>query len=53
MPTETKLTASDAAAGDNFGFSVAIGGDTAVVGALHDDDAGFGSGSAYVHEPGL
>ena len=31
--TETKLTASDAAAGDVFGDSVAISGDTVVVGA--------------------
>ena len=30
---QAKLTASDAAAGDLFGFSVAVAGDTAVVGA--------------------
>jgi len=30
---QAKLTASDAAAGDNFGFSVAVSGPTAVVGA--------------------
>ena len=34
-----KLTASDAAAGDWFGNSVAISGDTVVVGANHDDNA--------------
>ncbi|MDM8542978.1 choice-of-anchor D domain-containing protein [Desulfococcaceae bacterium HSG9] len=45
-----KLTASDAAADDIFGFSVAVSGDTAVVGAQYDDDAGSGSGSAYVFE---
>src|SRR6185503_19688910 len=45
---QQKLTASDAAAGDFFGFSVAVSGDTAVVGAIFDDDAGSGSGSAYV-----
>jgi hypothetical protein len=45
---QAKLTASDAAAGDNFGFSVAISGDTALVGADGDDDAGDRSGSAYV-----
>ncbi len=42
-----KLTAGDAAAGDQFG-TVAISGDTIVVGAQLDDDAGNGSGSAYV-----
>ena len=45
-----KLTASDAAAGDQFGYSVSISGDTVVVGALLDDDAGSSSGSAYVFE---
>jgi len=45
---QAKLPASDAAAGDEFGFSVAINGDTAVVGALKDDDHGTNSGSAYV-----
>jgi hypothetical protein len=43
-----KLTASDAATGDVFGYSVAISGDTAVVGSPGDSDAGFSSGSAYV-----
>ena len=45
---QAKLTASDAAASDSFGFAVAFAGDTAVVGARNDDDNGFGSGSAYV-----
>ncbi len=45
---EAKLTASDGAAGDLFGSSVAVSGDTAVVGALRDDDSGSSSGSAYV-----
>ena len=45
-----KLTASDAAAFDRFGFSVSVSGDTAVVGAVFDDDAGSGSGSAYIFE---
>ena len=45
---QAKLTASDAAAGDFFGGSVAISGDTFVVGAPHDDDNGNLSGSAYV-----
>ena len=45
---QAKLTASDAAAGDEFGRSVSISGDYAVVGAARDDDAGFASGSAYI-----
>ncbi|MDQ3623881.1 MAG: FG-GAP repeat protein [Verrucomicrobiota bacterium] len=46
--TETKLTASDAAANDTFGRSVAISGDTVVIGADLDDDGATDSGSAYV-----
>ena len=42
---EAKLTASDAATEDRFGFSVALSGDTAVVGAIGDDHE---AGSAYV-----
>jgi hypothetical protein len=45
---EAKLTASDAAEGDGFGFPVSISGETVVVGAYFDDDAGNNSGSAYV-----
>ena len=45
---QQKLTASDAAQFDWFGRSVAISGDTAVVGAQGDDDHGSDSGSAYV-----
>ena len=45
---EAKLTASDAAASDEFGYSVAVSGDTVVVGAHKDADAGTNSGSAYV-----
>ncbi|MCG3163162.1 MAG: hypothetical protein JMDDDDMK_04545 [Acidobacteria bacterium] len=45
---QQKLTASDAAASDNFGNAVAISGETVVVGAVLDDDAGSSSGSAYV-----
>jgi hypothetical protein len=43
-----KLTASHAGAGDHFGCSVAISGDTVVVGAYYNDDAGASSGSAYI-----
>ena len=45
---QAKLTAADATAGDLFGFSVSISGDTAIIGAFGDDDAGNLSGSAYV-----
>jgi len=43
-----KLTAEDAAAGDYFGYSVAISGDFALVGAYKDDDVGDKSGAAYL-----
>jgi nucleoside-specific outer membrane channel protein Tsx len=45
---QAKLTASDGAAGDRFGYSVAIAGEYALVGALYDDDKGVNSGSAYI-----
>jgi hypothetical protein len=46
---QAKLTASDAAAGDWFGYSVSISGDYAIVGALYDEDNGYPpSGSAYI-----
>ena len=49
--TETaKLTASDGAASDYFGYSLAVSGDRIVVGAYYDDDMGANSGSAYVFE---
>ena len=43
-----KLRASDGAMLDVFGASVALDGDTAVIGAREDDDNGLQSGSAYV-----
>ncbi|MFW6332227.1 MAG: C1 family peptidase [Thermodesulfobacteriota bacterium] len=45
---QAKLTASDATAGDNFGRSVAIDGDYAVVGAIHENTRGTGAGAAYI-----
>lgn len=47
---QQKLTASDAATGDEFGRSVALSADGlyALAGAFRDDDAGSESGSAYV-----
>ena len=47
--TETKITSSDAATGDRFGWSVSISGDYAIVGAYLDDDNGADSGSAYIY----
>ncbi len=43
-----KVLASDGAGSDYFGYSVAISGDTAIVGSYYDDDKGLDSGSAYV-----
>jgi len=45
---QAKLTASDGANNDRFGFSVSISGDYAVIGADYDDDNGSYSGSAYI-----
>ncbi|MEL7160434.1 MAG: hypothetical protein AAFN92_06735 [Bacteroidota bacterium] len=51
---QTKLVASDQASGDNFGYSVAISGQTIVVGARTEDedanaaDTKISAGSAYV-----
>ncbi|HUU97589.1 MAG TPA: FG-GAP repeat protein [Phycisphaerae bacterium] len=46
---EVKLVATDAATNDEFGVSVAVSGDVAVIGAHLDDDGGPDSGSAYVY----
>jgi hypothetical protein len=45
---EAKLLASDGAGGDDFGTSVSVSGDTALIGAPGTDDNGSGAGSAYV-----
>ena len=45
-----KLTASDGAVDDYFGYSVSVYNNTAVIGAFFDDDKGSNSGSAYVFE---
>ncbi len=45
-----KLLPDDGAAGDLFGYSVAISGDSAMVGAWQDADNGFSSGSAYLFD---
>lgn len=48
---QTKLTASERREGDDFGFSVALSGDTALIGSRGDND-GFGqaTGSAYLFD---
>jgi len=46
----SKITASDGAADDTFGLSVAVGSGRIVVGARADDDNGSSSGSAYIFD---
>ncbi len=46
---ETKLTASDGAEYDYFSKSLAIDGNTIVIGAGNDDDNGSNSGAAYIY----
>jgi len=50
-PQAAKLVANDAAPGDYFGTCVSVSGDSAIVGALFDDDGGIDSGSAYLFSP--
>ena len=45
---QAKLLAADGAAYDRFGHSVAVSGDTAVVGADRNDEKGPDAGAAYV-----
>lgn len=47
---EQKLAADDAAANDWFDQSVALSGDTALVGAYLDNDGGSDSGSTYTFD---
>ncbi len=42
------LNATDAKKNDNFGISVSLYGDTALIGTNFDDDVGSNSGSVYV-----
>ncbi len=44
------MTASDAFAGDFFGWSVSLSGSVVAIGADLDDDMGVDSGTAYVFE---
>lgn len=45
---QAKLLPSDGAAGDFFGGSVSLSGDSTIIGSCADDDNGRSSGSAYV-----
>jgi hypothetical protein len=45
---QAKLLAIDGAKDDFFGFSVSLDGDTALIGAMNNDDNGDNSGSAYI-----
>jgi hypothetical protein len=45
---EAKLLASDGEEGDQFGFTVSLYDDTALIGANWDDDKGIDAGSAYI-----
>lgn len=45
---QAKLTAADGAASEFFGYSVALSGDTALIGASRDGEKGGSAGAAYV-----
>jgi hypothetical protein len=45
---QQKIVSSDAQAGDRFGYSTAISGDTVVVGANYEDAGGSDAGAAYI-----
>jgi hypothetical protein len=47
---EIKLTSSDRAAGDQYGFAIAIDNNLIVIGAHGNDDLGSRSGSVYVFD---
>jgi hypothetical protein len=46
---QAKLLAVDGAINDYFGWSGAVDGDTAIIGAIGDDDNGADAGAAYVY----
>ncbi len=45
---QAKLLADDGAIGDDFGYTVSISGDTALIGAWRDGDGNSWQGAAYV-----
>ncbi|MCF6279803.1 MAG: FG-GAP repeat protein, partial [Flavobacteriaceae bacterium] len=52
--TENQVSvAFDAAAGDNFGYSVSISGDTAIIGAIYDNVNNSGSAYIFVRSGGV
>ena len=51
-PQVAKIGADDGSYDDRFGSSLALSGNTAVIGAYKDDDNGEDSGSAYVFAVG-
>ncbi|MEE8155721.1 MAG: FG-GAP repeat protein [Phycisphaerales bacterium] len=48
---DARLTASDPGVFESFGYSVAVSGDTAVVGAQWDSELGTEAGAAYIFRP--
>ena len=48
--SQIKINASDAVTSELFGYSVAISGDTIIVGASRDDEMADDAGAAYVFE---
>lgn len=49
LGAEVKLTAEDGQAEDEFGYSVSISGDYALVGALYEDAKASDAGAAYIY----
>ena len=47
---QIKLYSNDIAADDRFGISLAVDGNTAIIGAHYDDDLGDRSGAAYLFD---
>jgi len=47
---ETKITASDGATGDDFGFGLSVDEDRIVVGSIGDYYNGYKSGSVYIYD---
>ncbi|MFB0978623.1 MAG: FG-GAP repeat protein, partial [Myxococcota bacterium] len=47
---DTKLRASDAESNDNFGISIGIDGERALIGAWKEGDSGPQSGAAYAFD---
>ena len=45
---QVKIIATDKAANDRFGYSVALSGDYAIVGAYYEDEGGSNAVAAYI-----